>query len=388
MSGGVDSSVAAALLKKMGFKPIGIFLKFWQPENNDHFTNRCCSTEASFMARQVAQKIEIPFYVLDFREQFKKEVADYFISEYKKGHTPNPCVKCNQKIKFGLLLQKAREFGAEFIATGHYAQIFPLTNKSGSGKKIFNESAGLNFSNSEQTKPVLKSALEKYSRAKLILTEARDKTKDQSYFLWTLKPEQLQKILFPIGNFTKPEVRKLAKKWGLPSALSRESQEICFVNSSLWDFLQKYLKPKKGKIVDLNGKIIGEHFGALFYTIGQRHHLEIPADNPEQKPYYVARIDLAKNEVIVGHEADLYSKDLIANEINWIKSINNQQPAINNVEARIRYGHPKEKVKIKFQNSKIQATFDKPQRAITPGQSVVFYQNEAVLGGGIIENKK
>ena len=346
MSGGVDSSVAAALLKKDGFDVIGLFLKFWTPPNQKEQENKCCSTEAAEAARKVAQKLDIPFYVLDFRKSFKKQVVDYFISEYKSGRTPNPCVKCNQFIKFGKLLEKTKELGAEFLATGHYVRL-----------------------------------------AHHLLLEAEDKQKDQSYFLWTLKQNRLKHLLFPVGDYTKDEVRKMAKKWGLSTALRRESQEICFVFGAVQEFLKKYIKPKKGEILDLKGKVVGEHEGAVFYTVGQRHSLPLKPKTPDEKPYYVIKTDVKKNIVVIGHEKDLYSKELIAEDVNWIKSINNKQSAISNLQARIRYGHPKETCSIsQMADGKVKVIFKKPQRAITPGQSVVFYLGQEVLGGGVIKN--
>ena len=360
ISGGVDSSVAAALLKKDGFDVIGLFLKFWTPPNQKEQENKCCSTEAAEAARKVAQKLDIPFYVLDFRKSFKKQVVDYFISEYKSGRTPNPCVKCNQFIKFGKLLEKTKELGAEFLATGHYVRL-----------------------------------------AHHLLLEAEDKQKDQSYFLWTLKQNQLKHLLFPVGDYTKDEVRKIAKKWGLLTALRRESQEICFVFGTVQEFLKKYIKPKKGrrprggsapagKILDLKGKVVGEHEGAVFYTVGQRHSLPLKPKTPDEKPYYVIKTDVKKNIVVVGQEENLYSKELIAEEVNWIRSVNSKQLTVNNKEikclARIRYGHPKEDCSIsQMANGKVKVIFKKPQRAITPGQSVVFYKGEEVLGGGVIK---
>lgn len=360
ISGGVDSSVAAVLLKKQGFDVIGLFLKFWPAPRSFSEVgaeNKCCSAEAAEAARKVAQKLDIPFYALDFRKSFKKQVVDYFISEYRKGRTPNPCVKCNQFIKFGKLLDKAKELGADFLATGHYAHIIPLA-----------------------------------------LFEAKDKQKDQSYFLWTLKQDQLKHLIFPVGDYTKDEVRKMAKKWGLPTALRRESQEICFVFGAVQEFLKKYIRPKKGRMLDLKGKVAGEHEGAVFYTVGQRHSLPLRPKTPDEKPYYVIKTDVKKNIVVVGQEENLYSKELIAEEVNWINESRVRDLSKSfECEARIRYGHPKEDCSIsQMANGKVKVIFKKPQRAITPGQSVVFYlpsearrakegNGQEVLGGGVIE---
>lgn len=365
MSGGVDSSVAAALLKKQGFDVIGLFLKFWSAPRSFSEVgaeNKCCSAEAAEAARKVAQKLDIPFYVLDFRKSFKKQVVDYFISEYKSGRTPNPCVKCNQFIKFGKLLEKAKDLGADFLATGHYVCI---------AHKIKNQRA--KSKNTDQN-------------SKFKLLEAKDEIKDQSYFLWTLKQEQLKRLLFPVGDYTKDEVRKMAKKWGLPTALRRESQEICFVFGAVQEFLKKYIKPKKGKILDLKGKVVGEHEGAVFYTVGQRHSLPLKPKTPLQKPYYVIKTDVKKNIVVVGQEENLYSKELIAEEVNWIDESRVKSKSFE-CRARIRYGHPAipcRVSKLKSKNEKLKIIFEKPVRAITPGQSVVFYQGQEVLGGGVI----
>jgi len=402
MSGGVDSSVAAAVLKRQGAQPIGIFLKFWSPnsanskqKSKNNLENKCCSYEAAEQARRVANKLKIPFYVLNFRQQFKKTVVDYFISEYRNGRTPNPCVKCNQMIKFGLLFKKAKELGTDFLATGHYARIAPVISK----EKIQNsfhsavkrcalysfpaDSAGSSCAYDPLFTAVLASFPTTNKNTQLALFEAKDKQKDQSYFLWTLKPEQLKHIIFPIGDYSKEQVRKMAKNWGLPTALRPDSQEICFVWGTVTEFLADYLKPKTGKIINQQGKILGKHNGAIFYTIGQRQNLNIKPASPIWKPYYVIETDTKKNLVIVGREKDLYSKELVVKEVNWIdEKFKNQN---SKCLARIRYGHPNQNAKIKMQKSKLLVEFEKSQRAITPGQSIVFYQGEEVLGGGVIE---
>jgi len=288
MSGGVDSSVAAALLKKQGYYVIGIFMKFWKDGKSNQ--NRCCSAESEKWARLVAKKIDIPFYVLNVEKEFKKNIVDYFLAEYKKGNTPNPCVVCNKEIKFGLLINKALKMGADFVATGHYARTL-LGSNLRSATNFF-PSAGepplpLRASGPGTTKSLLPSLLPS-------LFEAKDKEKDQSYFLWQLNQKQLSHILFPVGNYTKPEVRKLAKKFKLPTAQTPESQEVCFVQGATSEFLKKYLKINPGNIFDKTGKFLGKHQGLWFYTIGQRRGLEI-----QQGPYYVVVKDLKKNNLIV-----------------------------------------------------------------------------------------
>ncbi len=371
MSGGVDSSVATALLKRGGFAlrqaqgnpeqsrgidVIGVFMKFWSEplrgsplinaDSNANFSlyeNRCCSSEAEARARKVAAKLKIPFYVLSFEKEFKKKVVDYFLKEYKAGRTPNPCVVCNKEIKFGFLLKKARELGADFIATGHYAQV---QRKNG-----------------------------------FHLLRGKDRTKDQSYFLWQLSQEQLKHILFPVGNYIKSQVRNLAKKFGLPVLDVPESQEICFVQTSINDFLSKYLKPKPGKIMDRKGNLIGRHQGLHFYTIGQRKGLGISGG-----PWYVSDKDLKRNIlVLTKNEKDLEKKELIAENVNWLSGKAPKLPL--KVKAKIRYRHQPAIAILDYdKKSKVyRLKFMVAQRAITPGQSVVFYQREELLGGGIIK---
>lgn len=334
MSGGVDSSVSAALLKQAGFDVVGIMMKFWKDGSDGK--NRCCSVESEKLARLVARKIGIPFYVINVEKEFKKEVVDYFLNDYKKGNTPNPCVVCNKEIKFGFLIKKALSLGADFLATGHYARI-----KEGK------------------------------------LLKGKDKEKDQSYFLWQLSQKQLKHVLFPVGGYTKPEVRELAKEFDLPTAETPESQEVCFVADSTNNFLKKYLKTKPGKIVNTDGKIVGEHNGLWFYTIGQRRGLEI-----QQGPYYVVGKDFKKNVLIVSKkEKDLLREELSAKNVNWI----GPQNLPINAEVKIRYKSKLTKAKVIKNKNKLKIVFAKPQRAITSGQSAVFYQGKEVLGGGTIE---
>ncbi len=348
MSGGVDSSVAAAILKRAGFDVVGVFMKFWSEPSKDGLvgaSNRCCLPEAEVRARKVAKILKIPFYVFDFSKEFKNKIVDRFLDEYKKGITPNPCVVCNKEIKFGLLLQKALKHGADFLATGHYAR------KAQHPKdKIFK------------------------------LLKAKDKEKDQSYFLWMLNQEQLKRILFPIGNLTRKEVENLAKKFKLPVLEAKKSVEICFIQTTINDFLKKYLKEKPGKIVDTNGKVIGKHLGLWFYTIGQRRGVGLSGG-----PFWVLDKDLKKNLLIVTrNEKDLLKRELTCKNVNWISGKEPKLPL--KIKAKIRYRSQLFSAIItKTQNPKTYSLkFDKPQRAITPGQSVVFYKGQEVLGGGII----
>jgi len=349
MSGGVDSSVAAALLKRAGFDVTGVFMRL---------SDLPKFKEGEKRAEKVAKILGIPFLSLDLRKEFKKRVVDLFLKEYKKGFTPNPCVVCNKEIKFGILLEKALELGADYVATGHYAR----------KQKI------------------------EYRKQKIEyrLLRGKDKEKDQSYFLWMLNQDQLKRILFPVGNYTKSQVRQLAKKFKLPVLSIPESQEICFVQPAVEDFLTRYLKSKLGKIVDTQGKVVSEHQGLWFYTIGQRKRIGLAGG-----PHYVLDKDLKKNNLIVTKkEKDLYKKELKVKEVHWISG--KAPKLLLKVKAKIRYRHQPASATIsKSSKSKVlNLKFDKSQRAITPGQSVVFYsptevstkvgKGQELLGGGII----
>jgi len=334
MSGGIDSSVAAALLKKAGFNVIGIFMKLAGLSRPDEEKR----------AKKIAKILGIPFLSLDLRREFKKRIIERFLKEHKAGLTPNPCVICNKEIKFGLLLGKALALNADFVATGHYA------------RKI-------------QTAKV-----KSYK-----LLKAEDKNKDQSYFLWMLNQKQLKRVLFPVGNYTRKEVEKLARKFRLPVLKAKKSVEICFIKTTANDFLKKHLKEKPGRIVDNRKKEIGRHQGLYFYTIGQRKGIGLPGG-----PYYVLDKDFKKNLLIVTkNEKDLYKKELTVKSVNWISGKKPKLPL--KVKAKIRYRHKVSPATVyKIQNTKYKILFSSSQRAVTPGQSVVFYQGQELLGGGII----
>ncbi len=338
MSGGVDSSVAAALLKKQGHDITGVFMKLFDEAEPAR-------------AEKVAKKLGIPFEIFDFREDFRKKVIDYFLESFRIGETPNPCIICNKKIKFGLFLEKALALGADYISTGHYIKKSKIKNQN--SKIIYK------------------------------LWRAKDREKDQSYFLWTLTQEKLKKILFPMGDYTKKEVRKMAKNFSLPSAEAPESQEICFLaNTNIHEYLRTRINPNGGKIITTKREVIGRHEGLAFYTIGQRKGIKVASKNP----YYVVKKDIKNNTLIVSQNPeDLLSKDLIAKDVNWILGKEPKLPL--KIRAKARYRSEAASATVaKILNSKSYILqFDKPQRAITPGQSVVFFQGEGVLGGGIIE---
>lgn len=366
MSGGVDSSVAAALLKKQGFDVVGIFMKLWAEDGSAPSTplgvkeNICCSADAAAAARAVADKLEIPFYVINLEKEFKKAVVDYYVKEYENARTPNPCVICNRDIKGELLLRKVEELEADFLATGHYARI--KIQKS-------------NLKNQND-----KSKCKNYYE----LHQGRDLKKDQTYFLWTLTQEKLAKMLFPVGNLTKPQVRAIAKKMKLPTAERKESQGICFIpDRDVCGFLGRHAKKltKPGEILDTTGKKIGLHAGLINYTIGQRERLGLGGP----RAYYVVKLDSKKNVLVVGKENDLYRRKLIAKGLNWVDSTLQDGFTLSNIGARIRYGHPIEKCKLSVNGDQLSVSFEKPQRAVTPGQSIVFYRGTEVLGGGVIE---
>lgn len=346
MSGGVDSSVTAALLKERGYEVVGITMQVWErPKEGDG--NVCCGLGAIESARRVADILDIPHYVLNFRDIFRERVIADFCKEYARGRTPNPCIRCNQYIKFSLVLKKAKALGAEFIATGHYARI-------------------------------------EYSKEKrrYILKKGVDSKKDQSYLLYTMTQEQLKHTLMPLGEFTKEETRKKAKEFSLPVADRKESQEICFIpDDNYVKFLRSYVPEtfKPGLILNKEGKILGEHKGILFYTIGQRKGLGIAF----KEPLYVIAIDKRKNAIIVGRREEVYGDEVFASGINYVAIEKLTRPL--EVRAKIRYLHPESEAVLEPMNGDgVHVKFNEPQFAVTPGQSVVFYENDTVIGGGII----
>ncbi|MEW6407180.1 MAG: tRNA 2-thiouridine(34) synthase MnmA [Patescibacteria group bacterium] len=389
MSGGVDSSVAAVVLKSQGYDVRGVFMHFWTEKSNDeleyHVQNRCCSIEAQEMARRVAQKLNIPFYTLNFEKEFKKYVVDYFISEYEADRTPNPCVMCNKWIKFDFLLSKVKALGADYLATGHYVIKSEIRNpKSETNSKLQIRNSKQNVIPSSSTS--LRTGFVEGSHSQEIiykLFKAKDKNKDQSYFLYNLTQRQLEHILFPIGDYTKIQVRAMAKKWGIPSAERRESQEICFIlEKDYGAFLKRYIRNvKQGKIIDQSGKIIGQHQGLPFYTIGQRKKI-----GASFGPYYVFAKDIKKNILYVTNDPKdkrLFSGSLIVEKVNWISGVAPKLPF--NCEVKIRYRTTSEPAQIvkKIKNNFL-IKLKNPVRAATPGQAAVIYKKEELVGGGII----
>ncbi len=346
MSGGVDSSVSALLLKEEGYEVIGATMQIWQSTQEEERENGCCSLTAVNDARRVANKLEIPYYVLNFKDIFKEKVIDPFIKEYLKGKTPNPCIVCNKEIKFQAFLDKAVSMGIDYIATGHYAQV-------------------------------------DYKKNRYLLKKSFSKTKDQSYALYNLTQEQLSKTLFPVGKLNKDKVRKIAEKNGLGVANKPDSQEICFVEDNDYgNFISKRIDTDilPGNFVNTEGKVIGKHKGIYYYTIGQRKGLGISSN----KPLYVLDIDIERNEVVIGEDTETFSDRLIAGDLNWI-SIDKLKDELN-IKAKIRYGSKEAPAKITpIDNNKVEVIFNSPQRAITRGQSVVFYNKDIVVGGGVIE---
>ena len=354
MSGGVDSAVAALLLKNDGFEVIGITMCL-----NISVGNRkrpaCCGIEGIEDAKRVAGKLDIPHYVLNFGKVLQEKVIENFCLEYLHGRTPNPCIRCNRYLKFEALLKKARQLDADYLATGHYARV------------------GFD---------------QKYRR--YLLRKGKDKQKDQSYFLYSLPQKVLPNILMPLGDFTKDKIREIAQSFHLPVADKPASQEICFIEKDYRDFLRQQLNKMPGKrmhrnmqpgpIKDKEGRILGRHKGVAFYTVGQREGLGIALGFPA----YVIKIDPRNNSLIVGRAEDIFSTSLIAKELNFLGPHPFAKSIV--VKAKIRYNHQEVRSRlIPLDKKKVKVIFARPERAVTPGQAVVFYKNDIVLGGGIIE---
>lgn len=347
MSGGVDSSVAALLLKQQGYDVVGLFMKNWEETD----LNGCCTAEEDFAdVRRVADKIGVPYYVVNFSKQYMDRVFEYFLREYKAGRTPNPDVLCNREIKFGPFLQQAKALGADFVATGHYCGI--------------RHEDGVHY-----------------------LTKAVDEGKDQTYFLNQLNQTQLQDVLFPLANLPKEEVRKIALQHDLATAEKKDSTGICFIGErNFKNFLKGYLPGQAGDIVDINGNKVGRHDGLMYYTIGQRRGIGLGGTADNQDRWFVVSKDLKNNRLIVSHgdQSVLMSHSLTSYAVNWIP----RPPTQKQFEcyAKFRYRQPEQKVKVTLKDDgKVFVQFDQPQRAVTEGQYVVFYQDDLCLGGGVID---
>lgn len=345
MSGGVDSSVAATLLKEQGYDVIGMMLRLWsEPGKED--SNRCCTPDSMAQARRVAANLDIPFYVIDAKDVFHKTVVQYFLDGYARGETPNPCLICNRQIRWTFLLEHALALDADFMATGHYVRI------------------------------------KQDERGNSQLLRAVDRNKDQSYVLHVLKQEQLKHALFPIGDYPKTDVRRIAEKHGLPTASRKDSQDLCFLAGDDYrNFLQRNAAEmlKRGEISRRDGRAVGVHTGLANYTIGQRKGLGVAS----LVPLYVLGKDAATNTLIVGTREELGSRELIARDVNWLSGEALREPF--RAEVKIRYTAKEAEASVTpMDGNRARVLFDVPQRDITAGQAAVFYQGDLMIGGGII----
>jgi tRNA-specific 2-thiouridylase len=347
MSGGVDSSVAAALLKQQGYEVVGMMLRLWS-ESGKEDSNRCCTPDAMALARRVAAMLDIPFYVIDAKQVFRETVVQYFLDGYTRGETPNPCLVCNRQIRWKYLLDHALALGADFMATGHYVRL--ATDEKGEKQ----------------------------------LLRAVDRSKDQSYVLHVLSQEKLRHALFPIGDYPKPEIRNMAGSFGLPTASRHDSQDLCFLAGDDYrNFLQRNAVKlfSTGPIVSTNGEVVGEHSGLANYTIGQRKGLSVSSS----VPLYVVSKDVAANTLVVGGQAELGSNELTASDVNWVSG--HAILGSFRAEVKIRYTAKEAPAVVTTleDGGRVQVRFDTLQRDITPGQAAVFYQGEVLIGGGIIQ---
>jgi len=368
MSGGVDSSTTAALLVERGYNVIGVMMRLWsepsvpslllqvsseETETKQFAQNRCCSPEAVADARGVCQKLDIPFYLLNFEDDFKTHVVDFFLDGYARGVTPNPCLECNREVKFGTLLEKARALGADYLATGHYARV-------------------------------------RERDGKFELLRGVDPKKDQSYALSVLTQDQLSRAMFPLGEFRKDETRDMARKFGLRVSEKDDSQDLCFIADGEYrNFLRRNIPNAltPGNIVDTQGNILARHEGLPLYTIGQRKGLNVAVG----EPLYVLDLDAQRNAVVVGRKAELGKRELVASRVNWIAGEAPRLPARLSAKIRYRASETAATIMAGEQGSEgagenVRVEFDEPLRDITPGQAVVFYDGEVCLGGGIIQH--
>jgi tRNA-specific 2-thiouridylase len=348
MSGGVDSSVAAYLLKQQGYNVIGVTMQIWQDEDTEQVSENggCCGLSAVDDARRVAHQIDIPYYVMNFKDDFKKNVIDYFVDEYKHGRTPNPCIACNRYVKWEALLKRCMDIGADYIATGHYARVIKLPN------------------------------------GRYTLRVAKGIVKDQTYALYNLTQEQLSRTLMPVGEYSKDQIRQIAEDVGLQVAHKPDSQDICFVpDGDYAGYLEREagLEAKPGNFVDEAGNVLGTHKGIIHYTIGQRKGLGLAMGHP----VFVADIRPETNEVVITDNEALFTTRLVADRVNFM-SIDKLEGDMK-VTAKIRYAHKGTNATIRMiGDDLVEVVFDEPVRAITKGQAVVFYENDYIVGGGTI----
>ena len=358
MSGGVDSSAAAALLKEQRHELVGFTMQLWNQrrninpdENGDPQPSRCCSLDDVYDARRVAESLGFPFYVLNLEKDFERDVVEPFIQSYLSGETPIPCVACNSRLKFASLDRMAQSLECDKVATGHYARV-------------------------------------EHSAGRYRLFRGRNHWKDQSYFLWELTQQQLSRALFPLGDMVKSEVREIAREANLYTAEKAESQEICFVPDGKYsEFIDRYLEheervgeiPEGGEIVNIHGAVVGSHSGIHRYTIGQRRGLGVA----HEKPLYVVQIERSKNQIVVGEQEELESVEFVAKGVNWVAFDTPLRPV--RAEVKVRYRHdPASATIYPLPDDRARIVFDQPQRAITPGQATIFYNGDEVVGGGWI----
>ena len=349
MSGGVDSSVAAALLKEQGYDVVGISLQLWNySSDSDNRFGTCCSLDDLADARRVADKIKIPFYILNMEKQFRKSVVDYFVSEYMQARTPIPCTICNSKVKFDELIVRAKTLGREYVATGHYASVV------------------------------------KDDHGRLMIKRGNNRAKDQSYFLFNLSQDQISRVMFPLGIMTKEKVRDIARSLGLNMVSEKaESQEICFVpNNNYKDFITSEVGREsfqEGNIVNSAGTILGKHQGYPAFTVGQRKGLNLGG---LKEPYYVTKIDPINNKITVGPKHEVLGAEFYADRTNWYSKPKSSEY----LDVQIRYRHAGARAKVTpLSNNRVYVEFDEPQSSVAPGQSAVFYRSNIVIGGGWIE---
>jgi tRNA-uridine 2-sulfurtransferase len=346
ISGGVDSSTAALLLKKQGYEVLGLHMHLLPDTSPQGLDNKIKSDRLSRRVEEICRGLSIPLHIVELQEEFKRYVIDYFCQGYAQGYTPNPCIMCNRFLKFGLLLDKAFSLGAEYIATGHYARIKCFDNM-------------------------------------YHLLKGKDSSKDQSYVLYNLKQDTLKHVIFPLGDYCKTDVRNIARENNLPVSDEPSSQDICFIDGKYGDFLHCCIEPSlPGDIVTRNGEKLGTHRGIMYYTIGQRQGLGISANSR----LFVVAMDSLKNRLIVGTEQELYSNELVAGNVNWLQEKPYLEPM--DVDVKIRYRSPEVAAKLYQGDDKVRIQFLQPQRAVAPGQSIVFYKDDEVIGGGIIEKEQ